>query len=871
MQPAGPSPGGHGLSGYINITQSRGQFLLDSQESGIFIAKIYPRPLPFSKARGQFAWEFVPPDQLFMVGSVLDIHNDEQDASMELSVHSIFKQHGYLDLQVGLTNASMTQSKVYIPWLIFGDSMQNWLNRSLVDGSVRQAAMSLKMDTRQPAHAQNIFELMIEAEDIVFNYDDHQEPLAARATSMLLDRNHLTIRLPQGATATNSMQASSMQGQVNTETGILAMAGEGEMQGDFLASLMNQFVLAADDLVPEDLVKMEGRFNGHWGFVFDVPKRALNDLSFDAQFNLSMLHHPFLIPAPRNLKGQLSFAAAQGYRGEVSGDYDDLPFNGRFITKGDTNYLQLDLSLTPANYLPPPFAQHVHGRTPARINLYTDKNARRNFNRINVKSDLVGVRMRLPLAKAEAGRIPTNLDIAWNEDDRIMRLAMHEALSAGLHTRAGTPIGWSIQMPAAKPEPIRAGLVATIRAPLNLTAWRDLLGTTDPQVLRPASWLDTIQTLQTDYPYWDLQADALELAGRTYRDLGVSYDDEDDSLAFSLGKTNGHLTFLPDNINIHLNELHIAKNNNDRPPPRLPDRLSFEAIPPIQLTIAKIVYEDETVGQATVDLAFTANNMTANITRGRILTMPAQGDFSWILLDPKQSRLQASVAVNGDLPGGTVPNLAANGLSYFMQFAWQGANRQFDQWRQKAQGRIELRVEEGSIATSRANLITNLISFLNINRLASRLTGDFKDLSRNSMTFENLKADLELQDGNLTTTPELSADFSFGHLVLIGRYMLTTQQLDFRAIVTPAASQTLAPAALLLGAFAAIPALLALELTGGGKFFNRFVSVNYQISGNITDAEVQPISFGDLSGRELSPEELSSKADIRRRTQNLTP
>ena len=873
LQPSGPTPGGYGISGYISIKDNRGQLLLDAQESGVFIAQIYPRPLPFHQGRGQFAWEFVPPDQLLIVGSASDIRNEEQNASMELGIHSIFQKHGYVDLQVGLKDASMDQAKIHIPWLVLGNSTRNWLNRSLVDGDVQQAALSLKIDTRNPQSMQNIFELTINAEDAVFNYDDNQEPLTARAANVLLDGNHLDVQLPRGAEAAKSMRATAMQAQVDTDTGLLSMEGKGDIQGSFLASLMNQYMLNSDSAESEDLVAMNGTLNGDWGFVFDIPRRNLNGLFFDAQLNLSALHHPLLIPSPQNLHGHLGFSEQQGYHGNFSGNYDGSPLDGRFITQDDSNYLQLDLSLTPANYVPPSLAPYIHGKGPAQVRLYRAKKKKWGFDGLSVTSDLLGVGINLPspLAKTKRARAPANLDLAWEGDERTVRLNMQETVSAGLRSRAGVPKGWNVQMPASKLKLIQEGLMVDIQTPVNLTAWRNLLWPANNQVLRIADAVDTLQTLQTDYPSWQIEAESAEFAGRLYRNVIISYR-QDEPIHFALGKTSGQMEFVNDKLNIHLAELNIKKSDRQKPHryPRLP-RLSFAGMPPIKLAIDKLAYDDEAIGGTVINTTFAANKMVAQIDTGQLLNMPASGDLRWDLPRPGQSRIQTSLTVNGDLPSGTVPNMAADDLAFSIRLDWQGENNNFDQWQQQAQGEIKLKVKDGEIVTSRNNLITNLISFLNINNLAGRLTGNFKDVSGTHMVFNDLSVGLKLEDGNLTTAPALNADFTFGHLGLAGDYELKTQQYDFRATVTPAVSQTLPLTALLLGVPAALPVLLAVEIAGGGQFINRLGRVDYHILGNATHSEVKLVRLGDASGAEVDPEELPSKTDVKNPLQDPPP
>ncbi len=871
VRPLKPSPGGFGISGYLSISGNSGTLAMDAQDSGIFISGIYPEPLVFSRIDGHLAWEWLPPNLLLLAGSFKDVRNKQQRASVELKLESVFGKHGYLELAVGVENASMPQTKSYIPWLLINPNTRAWLGDALVNGTVRQAGFLLKTDVRVPESSQNIFELGLNADNILFRYDNNFADLRANETILFMDRQYLDIIQQQGVTAEKEIRADFARTKMNTNTAVLSILGMGDLQGNFLASMMNQHIFKSPDGARGHPLKAEGDITGEWGFDYNIRDRQLKGLALNTTFDIQSLYHPEIKTAVENLNGTLGFSQSGGFVGSLHGEYDGSPLTGSFVTGKNKNFLRLNTAFNPENFVPAQLTNLFHGKTAVTIDAHTAAKGSWRFNRLGVGTDFKGIAIDLPapLAKTEKERIPTHLEILRAANTEITSLTAKNIASV------------SLRRPAAKngpelPKELRSvplGLTADIRAPVNLTKWQKFLPWPEQQTLYPADSLNFVRGLYADYSYLDLRAHSVIIGNGVYRNLNLRQTMKD-VFTFEAGGSRGTVTFKDGYLFVATDELHIngTSLNNGGSSVSLPDRVSFEGMPETRITMNSILLDGKKIGALVLNVSFAPDKMTAVSDSGDLLTLPADVKMNWQITTETESLLEAILKIEGDLSTDALGVIGAKQLSLSANLVWEGPNRHFSRWSQTAKGNIFLEIDEGEFKGTRSRLINNMLSLLNIGNLADRFRGDFRDLSAENIRFKDLIIRLGLANGTINTDPEWYARFSFGDMRMEGSYVIKSKEVDYLAVITPSIAQTLPISALLLGASSALPLLLSLQFSGGNDFINQFSSANYRVTGNITNPEVKLVRIGDLSGGGLSPDELSERAlDIKSRLRDILP
>ena len=871
VRPLKPSPGGFGISGYLSISGNSGTLAMDAQDSGIFISGIYPEPLVFSRINGHLAWEWLPPNRLLLAGSFGDVRNKQQQAAVELKLESVFGEHGYLELVVGLENASMPQTKSYIPWLLLNPNTRAWLSDALVNGTVGQAGFLLKTDVRAPESSQNIFELGLNANNILFQYDNHFAALRANETILFMDRQYLDIIQQQGVAAEKEIRADSARTKMNTNTAVLSILGTGDLRGNFLASMMNQYIFKSPDGERDRPLKVVGDINGEWGFDYDIRNRQLKGLALDTTFDIQSLYHPEIKAAVENLNGTLRFSQSDGFVGSLNGEYDGSPLIGSFVTDKKKNFLRLSTAFNPENFVPSQLENLFLGKAAVTVDAHTTAKGSWQFNRLGAATDFKGIAIDLPapLTKTENESIPTHLEIFRGTNTEITSLNAKNIASVSLRR----PVAKNVPGLPQELRSVPLGLTADIRAPVNLTKWQKFLPRPEQQTLYPADSLNFVRGLYEDYPYLDLHAHSIIIGNGVYRNLSMRQTMKD-IFTFEASSLRGTATFKDRYLFVETDELHIngTSLNNGGASVSLPDKVSFERMPQIRITINSILLDEKRIGALVLNVSFAPNKMTVVSDRGDLLTLPTDVKMDWQIATETESKLEAILKVEGELPVDVLGMLGAEQLSLSANLVWEGPNRHFSQWSQTAKGKIILEIDEGEFKGTRSRLINNMLSLLNIGNLANRFRGDFRDLSSENIRFKDLVIRLGLENGTINTDPEWYARFSFGDMRMEGSYVIKSKEVDYLAVITPSIAQTLPISALLLGASSALPLLLSLQFSGGNDFINQFSSANYRVTGNITSPEVKLVRIGDLNGGGLSPDELSERAlDIKSRLRDLSP
>ncbi len=912
-----PIPGATNISGNLALRNSVGWFELDDYNSKLLIPEIYPEPFVFGYAKGLFMWEWIEPGELIISGAVHDIRDGDMRASMEMDLHSIPLQNGYIDLVVGAQQANIQQTRTFIPWRTINPGTAAWLDRSLQGGLVNEVALSMRADVKDMAHPQTTFELAVAVQDGVLRYSEGDLPIRAKQFDVFMDTENLVVQLPQGAEVGKIANMTNGYGVVALSSGDFTLGGDGIIDLGELPYLLASYLLDEEQQSYE--WNSGGISQGNWEVKYNLRNGDFQGISLDVDILDAQLGLPDSDYKMDDINGRVSFSDTAGYGGDFTGMLGDNSLTGNFLTRGKQNFLQLEGTFVAEDYLPEEIRKYISGESDFVLRLYAEAKGELSFSEYFIESDLHDLELQLPypLSKSRTDKLPTKLFGKIDSQESFNYLQLSNRANINWKSNEGNLHGLLLQVPAQRGKqynskripdlgayfdstPIPNGLVIAVGSSpsepvstshiTNITAWADvatavgLMKTNAPS--NKASIITTLDTLfdglltyRDNFPYWDIKITDVEWQNKQYDEIKVNYDsDTYPWIEFALPAINGRLfaEAHPHQLSIEIDNLYLPKKEEEEEkgilddlPQELKAPASFAGIPIINLTISNIFYDEILLGNIHLFVdAINDGELVIEVDNSVVMGLATDVNFAWSLQSPASSAINLAITSAGDLPAGFISTIAANDVDLRLRWNWEGLNKEFDNWYETATGSLRINTGKGSLASNRVNILTNLFSLLNIDNLGSRAVGDFSDISASKLTFRKIRSDMNLHGGNFIIEDEATADFSFLNIRATGSYELRNKQLDHRVTVSSPTSKILPIAALLLGASSLTPLLLSVDIAGG-DFINRFSSAVYNVNGTLKNPQSSLAQISDVSGKKLEPEDLANQVDVQSRLRNL--
>ena len=912
-----PIPGATNISGNLALRNRVGWFELDDYNSNLLIPELYSEPFIFGYAKGLFMWEWLEPGELIISGEAHDIRDGDMRASMEMDLHSMPRQHGYIDLVVGMQQANMQQTRTFIPWLSINPRTAAWLDKSLQGGLVNEVALSMKADVKDMTHPQTIFELAVAVQDGVLQYSDDRLPIKAKQFDIFMDSDRLVVQLPQGAEIGKIANMTNGYGVVTLSSGDFTLGGDGIIDLGELPYLLTSYLLDEEEQSYE--WNSGGTSQGNWDVKYNLRSGNFQGVNFDVDILDAQVGLPDSAYEINDINGRLSFSDTAGYGGGFTGTLGDNSLNANFLTRGKQNFLQMEGTFVTEDYLPEDIGKYISGESDFVLNLYAETRGGLGFSEYLIESDLHDLELQLPypLSKSRTDKLPTKFFGKLDTQESFNYLQLGNRANINWKSQEGNLQGLLLQIPAQRENqynskqipdldayfdsaPISSGLIIEMESSpdksagashiTNITAWADVAATVglmkakNPDdktsiIVTLNKLFDDLLAYRTSFPYWDIKLTDIEWQNKQYDEITVNYDsDTYPWIEFALPAINGRLfaEAQPRLLTIEINNVYLPKKDEneekgvlDGLPQELKAPTSFAGIPIINLTLSNIFYDGIRLGNINLFAdAIHDNELVVEVNNSVVMGLTTEANFAWLLQSPDRSAINIAVASEGDLPAGFISTLVADDVDLDLHWNWKGLNKEFNNWYETSTGSLIINAGKGSLASNRVNVLTNLFSLLNIDNLGDRATGDFSDISTSKLTFRRIRSDMNLYGGNFTIEDEVTADFSFLNIRATGSYTLRNRQLHHRVTVSSPTSKILPIAALLLGASSAAPLLLSLDLAGG-EFINRFSSAVYNINGTLNNPQSSLAQISDVAGEKLEPEDLANQVDVQSRLRNL--
>lgn len=922
-------PGAIKVSGDIAIRDSKGWFVIDDYDSDLYLPKLYPAPFHFGYVSGIFMWEWIEPGALLLVGKAHDIKDDALRASMQMSLYSIPLQHGYIDLEVGGSNLNLQQARSFIPWKTLTPNTAQWLNKSLVGGTATKLALSMRGDVKDFGLPQTIFELGVSLDDGKLKYREDKAPIESSKFDIFMNTDSLNVILPQGGNIGKIAELESGYGVVDIATTDFALGGTGDIYLAAAPELLDDYIIKGEGEPPT--WKMHGNATGDWEFQYNL--RSAEFLEADLNLS-TVASEVIISEFPNykitNITGSFGISEL-GYTGSWCAYYEGEKFTGGFSDTPRGNVLRLSGVLSVPGFLSPYVngkgGFSIEAYTKAKGELLF------SHYEITSDMRGVELNLPYPLNKRSATSMPLSIGRSERGTSTTNYITLASRVFLGWRTLnsgiKGNGInddkidGVEILMPGKRvisPQrlSIAKGLLLELSAPVQLDfdKWQESLtdaGVIDTLISNydnarstnsaaenfPKMIYTSIAKFIRQFPYGNIDMRGFTWREHKYDYAGADYDTRQDSwINFAVQRpdayqTNGRFRLIEPSYKVLLdiNGITItdsddssqassepAQNKSNTQGKRLlsymPQKINppkdFSKFPSVDLKVQGIYYGRNFIGSINANIITTANQLQVIWDDSQLLGLAGSGRFSWALSSPSSSELSIVTDWQGNLNSAYINNLEAQGVNIHFDWSWQGDNANFYKWPETATSSLGVSSTRGTIVSDRANILINVVSFLNFNSYVQAATGDLTSFSNTGSTVSYSKANvnLDLNGGAYILRDDTQIVLSVIKIDGSGSYALMEDNLDLIVTVTSPTASVLPLTALILGASALAPLLISIDLAGG-DFINRFSSAVYQVNGTLANPQSSLARISDISGKKLNPDDLANQLDIRSRLDNF--
>lgn len=797
-----------------------------------------------------------------------------------------------LHLITDLTEGDVSATSRYLPAAIMGDELVEWLDRSLSSGRIENATalVSGPLDTFPYDKVRaGAFEVVLTTRDTPLDYQHGWPALHGVDARLEFHQNSLDIELLKGRIYDSEIEQAKASILSLDPTSSLLMSGR------LSGPLRDEMSLLREDALREDF--------GHIAEALTVAGNAALRLDFEVPLVSGRGEY--------RLDGTLSFDDAsmrladwgldiRQIRGDLGITLDALSANG---IRGRTMGTPVSVDVTPqasrntrvsakarlsseaiADRLPQLPMQLATGEADFTIDLDIPgvTAPAGSPTQLRVSSDLVGMRLAAPepLGKPAAQARPLRVELTVAGKRLPTLVEYGEAIKAkfsddwqrgDIRYRRGEP---------KLPEKPGLRLAADVER-LDLAEWQALVNQLGSDGMKAGNSLP-----------WRADIHARHLAYREIVLPEASLAVERDAAGIRGGllspRLQGRFDYpaSPDRrLRVNLQEAHIdfdtgpeigpengpvtgqdaeqalTKPRPAPPPAREPDP---RTLPAIELACAKLTLNQADLGSLVLQSSTTEHGMRIDqlLVDGPAAKLTASGTWEWLgdtpvtrlagaFSSPDLGKLQESV--------GYPRQMHEAGVSTGFDLAWPGTPAQIHP--ATLQGSLTLTTGKGRFAQVNPG-ITRVIGLLNIDSLTRRLKLDFADLTQQGYSFDSIRGQFTVQNGNLQTS-DLVINGPTGRIEIGGRIGLLDEDFDQLVTVTPNLDATLPIAGTLAGGpVGGVAALLAQQLLSRQvDELNRF---EYSVTGSWDKPKLTPLSSGGAVSRlvnKLGGKEIEAKTE----------
>ncbi|MEO0423422.1 MAG: YhdP family protein [Pseudomonadota bacterium] len=898
-------PGVSGVSGSLNVRGDEGSLTLDCDALVIEAPSLFRQALPAVVAQGTFSWtgdgaggRTVTAPDIVLRSNAFDVEGKaELRLPPEGSGDDAPGAGPFLDLQLAMSDADMSEFRRYVPSLVLAPSVGRWLETSMVRGTVPRASIAFTGPVKAFPFDGGEGEFLVRAQiqDVELAYADGF-PHAVDLTGVIaLDNVRLDAEGFSGSTLGNSVRTLEV-GIPDLRVGVLEYRSR--TRGTLTA--LTDF-LRASPFSPhvEPLEEVRGR--GEVLLDFSLPLRKREDATFFAELDAE---EGFIqlagLPMPlEQLAGTLRYDRDNGLSGEdirgavLGGDvgvrltplYDQ---DGRAVTSQLEVSGSFDAAEAVRGILPDADG-YLEGTTDYLASLRLPQ-ANEDVRSLVIESDLVGARMALPapLTKGPDDALPTSVVISHAGDGaaslalsigQLLRARLDGALAEGVISLERGAVTFGGAAPVL-PD-VRGIEVSGDIEELDLTGWGTVLArvagagpavASAPVDGAPSPALPPLNALA-------LEISRLRVAGQTLETMSVALRNDDDRWAIDLRSEDvAGAVFMPSPDEgapfvARFSKLHVPAPPPDAPvlamettlqgPEPEPEAVDVSAmagieldprrLPALVLEIDDFAWRQLNLGRVALEVqAVESGVRLPRLTvEGESYRLDGEGEWSARETGDQASSLTLAIASSDLLATleqlGFAGSMSASAASLDANFRWQGPpGIVLDD---RLAGEIAVKIESGQLLNVRPGA-GKVFGLMSVAALPRRLELDFRDVFDKGLGFDEISGTFTIADGD-AYTDDLQLLGQTADVRISGRTGLVSRDYDQTAVVLANVGSPLPVAGALAGGPVVGAALLIFTelMKEPLKDLSR---TEYRITGPWAEPTVQRVALPN-SRRDAAP------------------
>jgi len=823
----GKAPGFTGISGLLQMNEQKGEFKLDSGPIHFSLPHMFRWPIDTNAVRGVFTWN---DDGQALHLNCENLEFDANDGKGEAKLAVRVPRDGsspVIEMTAQARDMNAAATPKYLPANTLGEQALAWLDHAFVSGRVPRGSLELRGPLRSfPFRdGKGLFLVKGVVEGLTFNYQTGWTP-ATELTGNVEFRNEGMHATGITARVGDLYVKAASGGFADFKVGELKLAANAT--GDLGAALsFLQTSPIGEALGPQfQALRGNGETQSTLSLLLPITQVEARRLSVTTKLANATVTLKDLDAPVTQLNGSLIVRQELPVEADLNGTWlggplnvvitpdDQTDANATLVARGRATADKL------ANFLPA--SVKVNGALEWRLatHLTSRDNPPKQVFAIDSLTQGFGIDMPHPVGKAAEEQRALHVELEPSNKQLLARAAFGQLRGLlRVHEQRGQ---WSFDRGSVRADGIAAALpdhsglrVEGAVDRLKLDDWFALGETSDPSTKAGGAQSGT--KVSDILKAANLRVGALQLYGFEWPDVRGVMTAVDQGWQVDITGTNaeGQLV-IPHDFNgtqplsINLDRLIVTPSERDPAvKPSEPTQRDPRSWPSLRVHVGDMHYENHPIGG--VDLTTTrvpegmridslviAQDAVQAEASGHWLTGP-QGEHSDLTAKITSTDVRATLrALN------YIEFLDAKRAEVSAQLSWPGG---FDSnLAKRASGTISVAAEAGQLLTLQPGA-GRVLGLFSVAALPRRLSLDFSDLTEKGLSFDTIRGDFELREGNAYTS-NLLLRGPAAEIGVAGRTGLAAQDYDQTAVVTGNLGASIPVAGALAGGPAVGAALL---------------------------------------------------------------
>jgi uncharacterized protein (TIGR02099 family) len=847
--PVGRIPGIRRLSGSVEANERGGTLKFDRTPVSFKWPRTFRDELFLDSLQGQLQWSRTQSGWQLTTNQVQLANGDGRvQAQLKLDL-PLDKSSPQIELSADAYDLNVRATPRYLPASQLSDKSIAWFDRAFPAGRVPHANLRLTGALRQFPFRDGGGDFLIRAEvkDLTLDYQPGWTPATGVQTSVEFHNEGMRGEVHSAHVGGIEVEHTKAEFE-DFKHNVLLLTGTA--RGDVDHALRYLQTSPLGPVMGGAFMGLRGRGTGAYAVELSLPLKNLAARHVDATAKVSnaWLDHSALNTPLARLSGSLRVVNTQIYSAEMLGQWMGGPVRIDVKPQGSTSQLEARGQLRAvelARLLRLPDSVHLLGQSTwsAQAQLGARGTQKGPIARVDLDLLDTTVELPVPLHKDAGERRPVTAELEMQDNAALVRATFGDVRA--LARIAAGEEGWKFDRAGVRADgktpslPAHTGVRLEGRVEtLVLDDWLALKGSGSGKArsgnkvsdwLRAANlevgefglfgyrWRDVRGVLQAENRSWRVDVTAPQVAGN----LQVPYEfDSADVLTADLERL-----VLPARI--------VGGQPAEESDPRV--------LPNIRAQVRDFALEDHGLGEFTLQMARVPQGVRIDSAQVRGASYEGEVSGSWLLTPAGQLTNLDVLIASSDLRDTLVafnytPFLQAKHAEVKGRLAWPGGLSA--KWLTQAAGTLSVAADQGQLLKLEPGA-GRVLGLFSLSALPRRLSLDFTDLTGEGLSFDTIRGDFDLRDGNAYTS-NLVVSGPSTELGLAGRTGLEAHDYDQTVVVTGKLGASLPVA----GALAGGPVVAAAVLLFSQIFKEPLKGITrgyYRITGSWEDPVIERI------------------------------